>query len=58
MVKIREGYDNSHFSYEYSPFYCANCGIVFGWGRQVTQNPNSETLCDDCFERLPEPVIT
>lgn len=49
-------YDNSHYTHEYCPFYCANCGIVFGWFRNCRQDSTTETLCDNCFETLPEPV--
>lgn len=49
-------YDNSHPTTQYSPFYCANCGKVFGWFYGIRQDSNTETLCDNCFETLPEPT--
>lgn len=54
-VKINPLYKNIHMSYSYSPLYCYNCGKVFGWTYLVPRKEESETLCHDCFEGLPEP---
>ena len=58
MTEINPKYDNSHMTCSYSPLYCYNCGKVFGWSYLVRRDENSEVLCHDCFEGLPEPEST